>query len=652
MRPLRCLVFCLLLACTALAQKEDWLPVTPQDQQIKEVPGDPGAAAIQLYYADYIDDTNQTEFFYRRIKIFNEKGNRHADVELEIPPDGAIHRLKARTIHPDGSIVEFTGKPFEKTIIKGRGIKFAAKTFTMPEVTPGSIIEYKYNVDWPYILGENFWTIQHELYTVRENFTMKPYDGLLEGFSTGFQVSAMYKNMPNDLKPQHKGSGFELHAENVPSFQSEGYMPPESDYKPQVRFFYLGSNISSADKFWQDSGRVWNDQVEHFVGNRKEVADAAAQAIGNETDPEKKLRALYARAQQIRNLSYERERTEEEQKKEKLKDAANAADVLSRGYGYRNDVTRLFVALVRAGGFEGSVLRVSNRKDRFFDKGLLSRRQLDAEIALVTAAGKQYYLDPGTRFCPFGLLRWFYTSTAALKLEKKSSAFVMVPSAAQDKAVVRRTAQMTLEPDGSLKGQVTVQYIGEDALEYRLDALETDEAGRKRNLEDELSALLPGGAVVKLIKAGDWTAGESPLTAVFNVEISGFSAAAGKRVLMPSFLFQTKQLDAFKHAERKYPVYFPYAFAETDYLIISVPPGYTVESAPPKQDARLPYALYESAARFNGTKFEAQRALLFNGIFFPLEKYADVKGFFNKVQAGDEQQVVFKGGNLSAEKTD
>ncbi len=655
MRPLRCLAMALgllLVPCTAMAQKEDWLPVTSQDQQIKEVPGDTGAAAIQLYYADYIDDTSQTEFFYRRIKIFNEKGNKHADVELEIPPDGAIHRLKARTIHPDGSIVEFTGKPFEKTIIKGRGIKFAAKTFTMPEVTPGSIIEYKYNVDWPYILGENFWTIQHELYTVRENFTMKPYDGLLEGFSTGFQVSAMYKNMPQNLKPQHKGSGFEMHAENISAFQSEGYMPPESDYKPQVRFFYLGANIGNTDKFWEDSGRYWNDQVERFIGNHKEVADAAAQAIGSDVDPEKKLRALYARAQQIRNLSYERERTEEEQKKDKLKDAANAAGVLSRGYGYRNDVTRLFVAMARAAGFEASVLQVSNRKDRFFDKGLLSRRQLDAEIALVTAGGKQYYLDPGTRFCPFGLLRWFYTSTAALKLEKKNSAFLMVPPTAQDKAAVRRTAQMRLEPDGALKGEVTVQYTGEDALEYRLDALETDDAGRKKNLEDELSSLLPDGAVVKLTQAGDWTATESPLTAVFNVEISSFASAAGKRVLMPSFLFQTKQLDVFKHAERKYPVYFPYAFAETDDLMIAVPTGYTVESVPGKQDARLPYALYESATRFSGAKFEAQRVLLFNGIFFPPEKYSDVKGFFNKVQAGDEQQVVFKGGNLSAAKAD
>lgn len=654
MRCLRYLpiAICLLSTAAAFGQKEDWLPITPQDQQIKDVPGDAGASAIQLYYADYIDDTDQTEFFYQRIKILKPEGNQYADVEIEIPTDTSMSGLKARTIHPDGSIVDFTGKAFEKTVIKGRGIKIVARTFTMPEVTPGSIIEYKYRINWPYILGENFWTIQHKLYTVRESFKMKPYEGLLEGFPDGFQISVIYARMPKDLKPQSKGSGFEMSAQNIPAFQAEGYMPPEDDFKPQVRFFYLGRNATTVDKFWQDAGRSWHDEIEHYIGNHKEVAQAASQAIGAETDPEKKLRALYARAQQVRNLSYERERTQEEQKKEKIKDIGNAGDVLNRGYGYRNDITRLFVAMARTGGFDASVLPVSNRRDRFFDRGLLSRRQLDAEIAMVNSGGKQYYLDPGTKFCPFGLMRWFYTSTAALKPDKKDATFITIPPATQEKAVVRRTAQMKLDADGTLKGRITLQFTGEDALDHRLDALDTDDAGRKKDLEDELSSLLNSGAKVKLVSASDWTAAEAPLTAVFDVEIPGFASVAGKRLLVPSYLFETKQLDAFKHAERKYPVYFSYAYAELDNLTFELPPEYTIESTPQTQDVSLPYARYRNVSQLQGHTLNTQRALLFNGIFFPVDKYRDVKDFFNKVQAGDELQVVLKGASVSAQKGD
>ena len=159
----------------------------------------------------------------------------------------------------------------------------------------------------------------------------------------------------------------------MPAFAAEGLMPPEEDYQPQVRFVYGGREIVSPETFWQEAGRAWNDDAERFIGNHREIAQEASQVIGNETDPEQKMRKLYARAQQVRNLTYERERTEEEQKKESLKPAVNARDVLARGYGSRDDIGRFFVALARAAGFDASILRVSDRSEKFFDKGLLSQ---------------------------------------------------------------------------------------------------------------------------------------------------------------------------------------------------------------------------------------------------------------------------------------
>ena len=653
MNPIRLfllsVVFTVFVA-SAHAQKEDWLPITQHDLEMKQVPGTPGADAIQLYYADFINDEEQTEFFYARIKVLNEKGKSHADVELVIPQEGSISGLKARTIQPDGKITEFTGKPFQKTVIKARGVKVLAKSFTMPEVNVGSIIEYKYKIQWPWIITDNSWTIQHELYTVKESFRMKPYSGGLEGFENGYQVAALYSHMPNNVKPVQKGGGYELDVENMPAFESEGYMPPQEDLKPQMRFFYINMGNSTADKFWQDAGRKWNEDVDHFIGNRKEIAQASAQAIGNETDPEQKLRKLYARAQQIRNLSYERERTDVELKKEKLKLNQNSGDVLARGTGDREDITRFFVALARAAGFEASIVRVSNRQNKFFDKGLLSRRQLDSEIAVVNQAGKDVYLDPGTMFCPYGYLRWIRTSTQGIKLDKKGGVFVMAPPATYDKSTIRRNAEMVLDRDGSLTGTITVRFEGGDALEHRLDELQTDEAGRKKDLEDELQGWLPTGAIIKLTKAEGWDSNDAPLIATFSVNMPGYASTAGKRLLVPTYLFQARQMDAFKHVDRKFPVYFPYAFSESDKVSISLPAGYTLENAPQQETARLNYAAYQNLAQCDGKQLLTQRILQVNGIFFRLEQYPEMKTFFGKVQAGDEQQAVLTGGSVNAQK--
>ncbi|MGC2695208.1 MAG: DUF3857 domain-containing protein, partial [Candidatus Angelobacter sp.] len=601
--------------------------------------------------ADYIDDKEQTEFYYHRIKILNEKGNRHADVEIAMPPGGSVTALKARTIHPDGKIIEFSGKPFEKTLIKGRGIKVLAKTFTMPDVTVGSIIEYKYKIGWPFIITDNYWTIQHELYTVKESFRMDPYAGRLLGFEDGFQVAVIYSHMPPNIKPTLKAGRYLLELDNMPAFESEGYMPPEEDFKPQVRFFYVGSEGQTPDKFWETAGQRWNYEVDHFIGNRKEISQAAAAAIGNETDPDKKLRLLYARAQQVRNLTYERERTEAEQKKESIKSDQNVGDVLSRGIGYRDDITRLMVALARAAGFDASIVKVSDRRDRFFDKALLSKRQLSTEIAVISQGGHDIYLDPGTRFCPYGYLRWIRTSAAGLKLDKKGGTFVTAPAAPYDKAVTRRLADMTLDTDGNLKGEITVNFEGGEALEHRLDGLDTDEAGKKKSLEDELQNWLPTGAIIKLSKVEGWESSDGPLAASFDVEMPGYASSVGKRLLVPSYLFQAKQLDAFKEAARKFPVYFPYAFAEADRVNIKLPVGYQLENAPPAQNASLSYAGYQNVVQFDGKELVTQRILQVNGIFFRLDLYPEVKDFFSKVRAGDEQQAVLTGGSTNAQKS-
>lgn len=102
----RCLVFgvllslfCLSLAFPAWAQKEDWLPITQQNLQIKEVPGHPAASAIQLYYSDLIDDSIHSEFIYRRIKILTDKGKEQADVEIPAGTGLSIKELRALLVN-------------------------------------------------------------------------------------------------------------------------------------------------------------------------------------------------------------------------------------------------------------------------------------------------------------------------------------------------------------------------------------------------------------------------------------------------------------------------------------------------------------------------------------------------------------------------
>src|ERR1039458_5869499 len=87
---------------------------------------------------------------YARIKVLTEAGKEYANVELKSYNSDAggysINGIAGRTIHPDGTIIPFTGKPFDKLIEKSQSYKETAKVFTLPDVEVGSIIEYRYEL--------------------------------------------------------------------------------------------------------------------------------------------------------------------------------------------------------------------------------------------------------------------------------------------------------------------------------------------------------------------------------------------------------------------------------------------------------------------------------------------------------------------------
>jgi hypothetical protein len=647
-------VWLFLLPWTCFGQSQDWLEITAQDREIKEVPGEPGASAIQLFFADYRDDDVRYQFFYHRIKILTEEGKKYANVEIPISPRYHFDGIKARTIHPDGSIVEFTGKPFEKVRAKTRDVKLLAQTLTMPDVTVGSIIEYKYRYSWESLTFDSSWSVQHDLFTVKEHFWLKGHSKQLQtkGYLLGVGTRLAYVVYGNVTPPHRTKTGaIELEEENEPAFKNEEYAPPAWDLQPIIRFFYGGDELISADAFWQEFGRTHFDESERFIGNRDSIRTAASAALAGESEPEKKLHKLYSRAQATRNLSFERRRSKLEDKKEELKPNENAGDVLDRGYGTHNDITRLFVALARAAGFDAQIVRAPNRKEFFFKPNYLVASQLASELAVVKLNGNDVFLDPGTEFCPFGLVRWIHTSDKGLRLDKSGGTFVVIPPATSDKSQLRRIAKAELGADGTLKGSLDVEIKGNGALERRLLALQEDDAGRRKALEEEAKEWLPEGAIATVDSMEGWESTEEPLQVRYKIEVPSFASLAGKRLLIPAALFRTtKQKVAFQHKDRKYPVYFPFAYNEMDNVILHVPDGYAAESVPVAQDVKLPSTRFVTARSFANNQFVSKRALVVNGIIFRLSEYPELKGFFDKVQGADEEQLVLQNVAVSAGK--
>ena len=161
---------------------DEWQPISQEELKMTSLPEAPGAPAVYLYRQVDRDDQEAHEYNYLRVKILTEEGRKQADVEIPFFKEEAnIHGIKARTIRPDGSIANFDGKIYEKTIVKAKGIKYLAKTFTLSDVQVGSIIEYHYMKSWDQGLyfKEAHWILAEELYTRRAKFSLKPISSFI-----------------------------------------------------------------------------------------------------------------------------------------------------------------------------------------------------------------------------------------------------------------------------------------------------------------------------------------------------------------------------------------------------------------------------------------------------------------------------------------
>jgi hypothetical protein len=375
------LLLSLLVAVNAFSWNEssaaEFRDPAPDEKAMTRVDFAPGAAAVILNWHQVVDDRNTLRTDYLRIKILTEEGKKYADVEVPyIALLSDVNHIKARTVRPDGTIAIFDGKTYDKVVVKVGGVRLVAKTFTLPDVQVGSIIEFRYDISSrAHTVYDTQFSVQRELPILHEEISLEPY--AFPGYNTFFS----YRGLPHGKRPAIHGTKYELTLENIAPFEEEPFSPPASTIKPELQFWYTEGSIEP-DVFWTNEGREWADSVEPFVGDGRAVREAATAAISGASTPEEKLRKLYARVQEVRNLSFEPEKTDAETRK--LNDNHSAQDVLRSGYGSIREINRLFVSMARAAGFDAHVIRLCERDTQYIAKNVPVGRQLDGEIATVT----------------------------------------------------------------------------------------------------------------------------------------------------------------------------------------------------------------------------------------------------------------------------
>ena len=342
-------------------------------------------------------------------------------------------------------------------------------------------------------------------------------------------------------------------------------------------------------------------------------------------------------------VSFENEKTNQEKKREELKENKTVDDVLSHNYAYANEINLVFLAMAQSAGFKADPISVMSRSVRLFEPRMYDPTQASAMVVEVMLDGKRRVFDPATLYCPFDVVPWAETDTVGLRANSLNPAVVPIPSPSSKDAVIRRKAELTLDDDGNLEGDIQVSFEGQVALSWRLEGRSQNEAQRRSSLEDWLKLALPANSDYHLTAAEGWTKSEGPFTASFHVRTSGIGNLMGQRMLLPTDYFRNSESKTvFLSSRRTYPVYFRYSAEYYDDLVIRPAEGLTIEAVPDSQAIHNGSVQFDLRVQRESTNIRVTSAFIVGGHLFPADQYPALKSFYQAVNTASDQQIVFK----------
>jgi hypothetical protein len=647
------LMTCLLLYLAFLfvpARAQAWKPIDPAHLALKAPVVEKDADAEVLLWEVYVNDASQdTEYIHLlRIKIFSERG-KESQSKIDIPyvTGTGVKDISGRTIKPDGSIVELKKDAiFDREIVKFGGVKLKAKSFAMPGVEPGAIIEYRWREVVAGGVANNVpLYFQREIPVQTARYYLKPSPDMIYPMRT-ITFSGQNAGFVKD-----RDGYYRTEMTNLPAFREEPRMPPADQVRTWMLVYYSPEDRKDPMSYWKDLGKKFHEAVKGEMKVNDDIRRAAVEAVGDATTPEQKLERIFNFCRsKIKNINDDASGLTADQLS-KMKENKSAADTLKRGYGTGSDIDFLFAAMATAAGFEARYARLSDRSKRFFDPAFTNPYFMRTYNIAVKLGDKWQFFDPASTYVPFGMLRWQEEGIQALVCDAKEPQFALTQLSKAEKSVTKRTARLKLGEDGALEGEARVEYTGHFAVAMKEDYDEETPEQREKKLSDGMKARL-GGSIseIKIESVNDPL---KPFAYSYKVRVPGYAERTGKRLFLQPAFFQKGLGQMFPTSARQHDIYFSYPWTEEDHVVIELPEGYTLDNAESPGDlafGEVGYCNIKIGLAQDHRTLEYKRSFQFTGLIFPKDIYPKLKEAFDVLNQRDNHTITLKQGAATTAK--
>jgi hypothetical protein len=631
----------LLIGLQSVLAQIQWRPVSQAELDMKTPLVEPDADAEAIFWEIHLDDKKGGKMFYNhyvRVKIFTERGReRFSKFDIPFGKGKTVEDVAARVIKPDGTINELQPSDiFEREIIKSGKLSIKAKSFAVPGIEPGVIVEYQYKETFKKDSANNERLFfQRDIPMQKVTYYVRPR----KDFSLNFD----YQNMP-PVRFLVNDEGFYVGSrENVPAFKEEPQMPPDDE----VRQWVLLTYDTFASFRWSLYGNQLGPFFDEVIKPNKEIEQKARELTANSQNDDEKLRNFYEFAQkQIRNTTFDPSFTDEQRADIKNK---KASDTLKRGIGDQADIDLLFASLAKAVGFDTNIMFSGDRSERFFDyqKDLNPRYIHPSGIAVRRGNDWKPY-DPGTPFMPFGMIDWYEEGISTMIAGGGGYNWILFPVTDQTKNLSKRTGKFKLLEDGTLEGFIRVEHNGQQATSRRRDMFEKSPAEREEILKKSWKQSV-SAAEISDFSMENFSDPSKPYTYSFKVRVPNYAQKTGKRLFLQPGFFEYGSTPLFSAEGRKYSIYFDFPWSENDEIEIELPKNFEADSLEPPGSVNESKGIGSLKIQIDLPKdtnvLKYSRQFYFGGngnILFPAGAYKPLKVLFDAFHKADTHTISLK----------
>jgi hypothetical protein len=246
------------------------------------------------------------------------------------------------------------------------------------------------------------------------------------------------------------------------------------------------------------------------------------------------------------------------------------------------------------------------------------------------------------------MLGWAEEGNAAMISDPKEPFWVSTPMSGPEKSVEKRNATFRLLDDGTLEGDVKIEYsghLGFDKKEYNDDDSVTE---REETLKESVTKRI-STAELSEIKIENVDDPIKPFTYSYHVRVPGYAQRTGKRIFFQPGFFTHGFGSLFPANSRKYDIYFHYPWSEKDHITVELPHGFVLDNA----DTPAPITP-EMTRQISGLKIKMgsdgqvliyDRDFFFGGgdnILFPVVGYSGIKQLFDLLNSANDHTITLK----------